>query len=64
MLDIINNWFRVGIINMKFKEYLGIILAGVLTISMVGCSSSENEKVENGSGTPVLEEKKKKLQLK
>lgn len=49
---------------MKFKEYLGIILAGVLTISMVGCSSSENEKVENGSGTPVLEEKKKKLQLK
>lgn len=64
MLDIINNWFRVGIINMKFKEYLGIILAGVLTISMVGCSSSENEKVENGRGTPVLEEKKKKLQLK
>ena len=64
MLDIINNWFSVGIINMKFKEYLGIILAGVLTISMVGCSSSENEKVENGRGTPVLEEKKKKLQLK
>ena len=25
---------------------------------MVGCSSSENEKVENGRGTPVLEEKK------
>lgn len=49
---------------MKFKEYLGIILAGVLTISMVGCSSLENEKVENGRGTPVLEEKKKKLQLK
>ena len=49
---------------MKFKEYLGIILAGVLTISMVGCSSSENEKVENGRGTPFLEEKKKKLQLK
>ena len=38
---------------MKFKEYLGIILAGVLTISMVGCSSSENEKVENGRGNPV-----------
>lgn len=38
---------------MKFKEYLGAILAGVLTISMVGCSSSENEKVENGRGTPV-----------
>ena len=58
MLDIINNWFRVGIINMKFKEYLGIILAGVLTISMVGCSSSENEKVENGRWTPVVEETK------
>ena len=43
---------------MKFKEYLGIILAGVLTISMVGCSSSENEKVENGRGTPVVEETK------
>ena len=34
---------------MKFKEYLGIILAGVLT----RCSSSEIEKVENGRGTPV-----------
>jgi hypothetical protein len=40
------------------KKIVGLILAGVLTLGMVGCSSSNSEKVDSGSATPTKEEKK------
>ena len=37
------------------KKVLGLILAGILTLGMVGCSTSE--KVDSGSATPTEEKK-------
>lgn len=39
------------------KKVLGLILAGILTLGMVGCSSSTSEKVDSGSATPTEEKK-------
>lgn len=42
---------------MKFKKYVGAILVGILTVAMVGCSSSESENVESGNATKIEESK-------
>lgn len=39
---------------MKLKKYLGIILAGAISVSIVGCSAEETS-VESGSATPIEE---------
>ena len=42
---------------MKFKKHLGGILVGILAVAMVGCSSSESEKVESGNANKIEESK-------
>lgn len=43
---------------MKLKKKLGmILLTGALTVTAVGCSSTDSKKVENESGVPVEEKK-------
>ena len=40
---------------MKLKKYLGVVLIGTLTVTMVGCSNLQSEKVESGSATKIEE---------
>lgn len=42
---------------MKFKKYVGVILVGILTVAMVGCSDSEKKNVESGNATKIEENK-------
>lgn len=39
------------------KKLLTLITAGILSLSLVACSSGDGEKVESGSGAPVEEKK-------
>lgn len=41
---------------MKLKKSLGIIITGIMAMSLVACSEPETDKVESGSGTPTEEQ--------
>ena len=45
---------------MKLKKYLGIILSGAISVSIVGCSTEETY-VESGSATHIEEKQEQTL---